>query len=447
MSGLERVRRAGPGTIIGALAMLALAGGGGPVAAQATPADPAAADDYRAARELLAAGRFGPAAEAFAEVRSDHPDSEYAADAYYWEAFALARRGERDDLRRAVELLEQQGRAHPNAATRADAEALRVRIEGALARRGDARAAAEVARQAQVPCGPGHETRLAALSALMSMNAEQALPILREVLRQRDECSAELRAQAVFLVAQKLTDESVDILLDLAHRNPDPDPEVRAQAVFWLHQVRRPEALDALESILLESEDRELQEQAIFGLSQWGDEPRALEVLRAYARRPDAPEGLRADAIFWLGQSGGQDAIDALIELYPGMESPEMRENTLFAIAQGGGPRARAWLLERVRDPAESMEMRKNALFWASQTGGVPASDLQALFDATDDPELRDQVVFVAGQRGNAEDVDLLMHIARNAEDPELRENAIFWLGQTDDPRVADFLVELLRGP
>src|SRR5690606_24190286 len=132
-------------------------------------------------------------------------------------------------------------------------------------------------------------------------------------------------------------------------------------------------------------------------------------------------EGLRADAIFWLGQSGGQDAIDALIELYPGMENPEMRENTLFAIAQGGGPRARAWLLERVRDPAESMEMRKNALFWASQTGGVPASDLQALLEATDDAELREQVVFVAGQRGNPEDVDLLMHIARNAEDPEIR--------------------------
>src|SRR5690606_7468771 len=117
------------------------------------------------------------------------------------------------------------------------------------------------------------------------------------------------------------------------------------------------------------------------------------------------------------------------------------------AIAQGGGPRARAWLLERVRDPAESMEMRKNALFWASQTGGVPASDLQALLEATDDAELREQVVFVAGQRGNPEDVDLLMHIARNAEDPEIRESAIFWLGQTDDPRVADFLLELLRGP
>ena len=38
--------------------------------------------------------------------------------------------------------------------------------------------------------------RSAALSALLTMDSERAVPILREVLQERDACSAELRRQA-----------------------------------------------------------------------------------------------------------------------------------------------------------------------------------------------------------------------------------------------------------
>ena len=401
---------------------------------------------YQQARGLLSEGRFGPAAETFAELRATRPTSGYVPDSFYWEAFALSRDGGRAELRRAVELLVEQGRQHPEAATRADADALRVRVEGELARRGDARAAAAVAQQAQVPCGPEQETRLAALSALMSMNADQAVPILQDVLRQRGECSAELRARAVFLIAQKLTDESVEILLDLAHRNPDPDPEVREQAVFWLHQVDTPEALAALEAILSESTNSDLQEQAVFAISRRSNDPRAMDVLRRYATRSDVPAELRSNAIFWIGQNASAGGVDYLIELYPSLETPELKENALFAISQNRSDASRAWLLERVRDRSESLEMRKNALFWAGQTGSVPTSDLRTLFQSFQDVEMREQVVFVAAQRGSPEDIEFLMEIARSAEDPELRQNAIFWLGQSDDPRVAEFLLTLIRG-
>ena len=401
---------------------------------------------YQQARDFLSRGRYEQAAAAFAELREIHPESGYVADSYYWEAFARSREGGQAEMRRAVTLLDQQAQMHAAAATRADAAALRVRIEGELASRGDARAAARVAQEAQVPCGPEQETRLAALSALMNMNAEQAIPILRDVLRQRDECSAELRARAVFLIAQRMSDESVDILLDLAHRNPDPDPEVRSQAVFWLHQVRSPEALAALETILEESDDPEIQEQAIFSISQRGGDARAMEILRSYATRTDVPTELRSNAIFWIGQNSSAGGADYLIDLYPRLNDPELKENALFALAQSGGERARAWLLERMRDPSESVEVRKNALFWAGQSGSVPTSDLQALFDSFQDAEMREQVIFVAAQRGSDADIDFLMAVAKEADDPELRQNAIFWLGQSDDPRVAEFLLSLLRG-
>ena len=401
---------------------------------------------YAEGREALNRRRYETAARRFAELRERHPRSGYVADSYYWQAFALFRAGGAGELRRASELLAVQAERHPGAGTRRDADALRVRIDAQLAQRGDAQAAQTIAQQAAGPCDEGQEVRLAALSALLNMNEEQAIPILQELLRSRDECSVELRRRAVFLVAQKMDDQSVEILLDLAHRNPDPDPEVREQAVFWLHQVQTPEALAALEAILMESEDRELQEQAIFAISQRTGDRRAIEALRGYARRVDIPANLRADAIFWISQNPGAGGADYLIELYPQLDDPELRERAIFGIAQSGGDRARAWLLGRVRDTAEPVEARKNALFWAGQIDGAIIGELDGLYGTLQDREMKEQLIFVASQDGSSDAVDFLMEVVREEDDPELRENAIFWLGQTDDPRVPEFLLSLVRG-
>lgn len=402
--------------------------------------DPAA-DMYRAAREALNARRYREAAEAFARMRSNHPRSGYVPDSYYYQAFALYRQGARESYQRAIELLAQQRQSHPDASTRSDARELQVRIEAALARRGDAEATVRIQERASDPCGDEQETRLAALSALLNMNAERAVPILQDVLRSRDECSVELRRRAVFLISQHMTDESVDILLDLAHRNPDPDREVREQAVFWLSQVQSEEALDALMSILRETDNEELQERAIFAISQHGGD-RAAAVLRDFAERDDAPRHLRENAIFWIGQSGGGQQY--LMDLYPSLQDPELKERAVFGIAQGGGAAARDWLAARATDRTESMEVRKNALFWAGQTGGIQAAELQGLYDSLADREMKEQVIFVAAQAGEAEAVDFLMDVARSEEDSELKQRAIFWLGQSDDDRVPEFLMSLI---
>ncbi|MEJ2203541.1 MAG: HEAT repeat domain-containing protein [Gemmatimonadota bacterium] len=402
----------------------------------------AAARAYAGAREALNARKYRQAIDEFRGLRERYPASPYVADSYYWEAFALYREGGQDSYRRALELLAVQEAQHPEADTRADAEELTVRVESLLARRGDAAAAAQIARRAQEdPCGEQDAVRAAALNALLNMNPERAMPILREVLQRRDECSVELRRRAVFLISQTMTGESVDLLLDLAHRNPDPDPEVREQAVFWLSQVQGDQALDALEAILQESAEPEMQERAIFAISQHGSD-RAAAILRGYAERADAPRELREQAILWLGQSG---QVDYLISLYGRMDDPELKEQLLFGIAQGGSEESRAWLVERAMDPSEPTETRKDALFWAEQMGGLGMDELDRLYRTLSDPELREQVIFVAGQSGEAGSVDFLMGVARDDEDPELREQAIFWLGQNDDPRVAEFLLSLIR--
>jgi len=401
-------------------------------------------DLYSRARTALQNDGYEEAAELFQRLRESHPESGYAGDSYYWQAFALFREGGRAHYRSALRLLETQAREHPEAGTRADADELRVRIEAQLARRGDADAAAAIAQQAADPCGEDQEVRMAALSALINMDPGRAVPILQEVLRSRDACSAELREQSVFLLAQHMNEGSVDILLDLAHRNPDPDPEVREQAVFWLSQVDSEEAVDALASILQETDDPEVAEKALFALAQQQDS-RAWELLQGYAERSEADPELRSNAIFWIGQSDREGAGLYLRRIYDSLEDPELKEQVVMSVAQSGGPEAKTWLLARARDTGEDPEIREQALFWLGETGALTVEEFRELFGAFTDSEMREQILFVAAQSDAEGAVDFLMEVARDTEDPEVQETAIFWLGQSDDPRVAEFLLEIIR--
>ena len=475
--------------------MLALSGGtGSPVTSarqQApTPQEPAASVEhgprapwlqgdpadsiYRAAREALDRRDYRRAADLFAQVPARYPRSGYAADAYYWRAFALYRVGGTPQLRLALQSLDTQRERHPRAATRGDAQALARRIQGELARQGDAVAAAQVAAAAEAavtpavavaptvaeapptppvpPAGPrgrdrcddeDDDTKLAALSALQQMDDERARPILQRVLARRDPSSVCLRRKAVFLIAQENASGAEDILLEAARS--DPDRDVREQAVFWLSQVGTDRAVGALDSILRTSNDPSLQEKAVFALSQHGS-GRALQALRGYAERPDLSIDMREKVIFWLGQSGGAENEAFLRSLYGRLEDTDLRNKVLFSLAQAGGPENIRFLLGVVRDVKQPADLRKQALFWAGQAD-APMADLAALYDAMPDRAMREQLVFVYSQRDDAAAVDKLLDVARNDPDRELRKKALFWLGQSNDPRAAKALQDIIERP
>ena len=128
-----------------------------------------------------------------------------------------------------------------------------------------------------------NDDRIAALNALMQMDADRAMPILKKVLERRDPCSAGLRRKAVFLVSQKRTAETANILMSVARS--DPNQEVREQAVFWLSQV--PGSTGLLEEILRGNADESIKEKALFSLSQQ-NEPRAQQALDAHGQRAHA---------------------------------------------------------------------------------------------------------------------------------------------------------------
>lgn len=411
---------------------------------------------YRLARETMSRGDYKRAAELFRRIPERYPASAYAGQAMYYEAFSLYRSGGDDELSAARDRLRQLSERYPKVA-KTDAATLLTRVCGELAKRGDESCAVDIGRKAEggsadnprpsqdqsCPSGDdANDDRIAALNALLQMDAERAMPILTKVLERRDACSAALRRKAVFLISQKRTDEAANILMTAARG--DPDPEVREQAVFWLSQV--PGSAGLLEQILRGDADENIKEKALFSLSQQS-EPRAQQFLRDFVSRDNESAALRERAIFWLGQRRSSENAEFLRNLYSRLGDQNLKEKILFSLSQQKAVGNDQWLVSIALNTKEDMELRKKALFWAGQTG-MPIPQLSELYDrmGAADTEMKEQIIFVLSQRQrDRAAVDKLFDIARNEKQPELRKKAIFWLGQSRDPRVQQFLLDLIN--
>jgi HEAT repeat protein len=404
---------------------------------------------YREARERLNRGDHRRAAELFGQIVSRYPNSTYAADALYWRAFALYRSGSEPELREALRALASQRSRYPKATTTADASALEVRIQGELARQGDAASAEEVSKRAaqRTTCADGDDegdVRTAALNALMQMDNERALPIIRRLLERRDECSVPLRRKAVFLLSQKPTAETESLMLAVIQR--DPSQHVREEAVFWMGQVRSERAAAALEDIALRSPDERLREKAVFALGEQNLE-RGQAVVRRIAESDDAPRRVREQAIFRLGQQRSTENAQFLRALFTrlgrtdGTES--VRKHVLFSLSQMKGAGNDRWLLGIAADASQSVEMRKHAL-WTAGQAGVAASEFIPMYDRASERPIREHLIWVLSQSNDRAAADKLIDIARRDRDPEMRKKAIFWLGQMHDPRIQQLLLDII---
>lgn len=409
--------------------------------AQADPADSL----YRLAREAMSRGDYKRAAEIFHRIPERYPQSAYAGQAIYYEAYSLYRAGGDDDLKTARSTLNKL-KDKDAKIWKADGATLLTRVCGELAKRGDESCTSEINRAAD-PQGRGcpseddeNDERIMALQALMNMDADRAMPILKKVLERRDACSEGLREKAVFLVSQKRTPETANILMNVARS--DPSSDVREKAVFWLSQV--PGSTGLLEEILKGNGDENIKEKALFALSQQRED-HAQQILRDFALRESEPEELRDKAIFWLGQNRSAENTQFLRTLYSRLSNQDLKEKVLFSLSQQRGAGNEQWLMSIALNSKEDVELRKKALFWAGQSG-VAISELAQLYDRMGEQEMKEQIIFTLSQRqSDRAAMDKLFDIAKTDKDPELRKKAIFWLGQSRDPRVQQFLMDLIN--
>jgi HEAT repeat protein len=410
---------------------------------------------FRVGRQLLNSNDYRKAANLFQQLVDRYPAAPKAEDALYWRAWALFRIGrdsrstaDLDDARATLDRYNKRYGKDAKLAT--DANDLYASIRAAQASLGNSQAYGEVVTNAgtlrqQRGCGSpaDEEMRMAALDGLLSMSSADAVPILKDVLKQRDECRAEMRKKAVFLLSQKRADDIAPTLLDVA-RN-DPSEDVRKDAIFWLSQTRSDLAVPMLDSIVFQSRDDDMRKQALFALSQQSRDERARTALKRAAEDERLTQDVREQAIFWLGQSNIVD-LDWFKQLFQKTRDPEIRNKITFAVSQHSSAEASTWLLNVAKDKTYDTDVRKQALFWLGQRRSTTMDMLQSVYDQSKgDDEMQEQVIFVVSQRSDPAAIDKLIEIAKNDPNVEMRKKALFWLGQKHDPRARQFLLDLIK--
>jgi HEAT repeat protein len=400
----------------------------------------------------LQRGDYRRAAEAFAAIGSRFPKSGYAAEALYWRAFALYRVGSTRELRQALESLRAQEKQFPDAYIAGDAQALRQRILGELASRGDTAAGRAVTAEAQriaaeqsagvdTACGdPDNDVKIAALNALAQMDSNRARTTLAHVLQRRDRGSVCLRRTAVLVLGQQLPAGAEGMLLDAA-RN-DPDLEVRRQAVLWLSQFNTQQSVVALDSVI-RGGSPEVTEYAVLTLSQL-DTPEAQASLRVYAARSDLPAETRAQVIGWLLERPSEENAAFLRQLYGRLKDADLRRAIVESMAQTVNPANASWLVGVVEDTTQSVELRSRALEAAVECG-APVDALAPLYSPKLDRQLRTQLIGVYTQHEEPVVLDRIAEAAKHDPDPQLRNTALAYLTASRNPAAAKALQEIVE--
>jgi len=326
---------------------------------------------YRLGRQAVTDNDYRRASTLFKQVVDQYPESKSVGEALYWNGWALYHLGvdrrRKADLDEALASIDRQRKTYPMAAS-ADDDLL-TRIRSAQASLGDSRAAGDIADEAKKLQQPGKcsgaddEMRMAALQGLMSMNPSDALPIVKQVLAQRDPCRVQLRKTAVYMMGSRKGDDVVTTLLDVA-RN-DPSPEVQSDAIYYLGTTHSDRATAALDSILFTGHDTELRNKAVYALSQVKTE-RAGAALRRAAQDEKLPEEVRGQATYLLGDTGLAD-LDFFRALYKSTKSQNVHSQIIQAIVRLKSPQATQWLVDMAKDKNLDAESRNNAIYWVGQ--------------------------------------------------------------------------------
>jgi len=133
--------------------------------------------------------------------------------------------------------------------------------------------------------------------------------------------SREVKKQIIFAAsinnnddsgARRSDDAGVNFLIKVAEG--DSDRELRKQALFWLGQRAGKRSLEVLGNVVEKSDDdTEVQKQAVFAISQRPKDEAVPLLIKIARTHPKA--AVRKQAMFWLGQTGDERALEFFKEI------------------------------------------------------------------------------------------------------------------------------------
>ena len=399
---------------------------------------------YRNARELFNRGEWGQAAQAFRSLPTRFPNSVYAPEAAYYQAFSLFRIGGTTELKEALNVLEASRTKYPNSRSRTEATNLTTRIQGVLASRGDKEAAAALARTANdqaVTCDREEQAVQAeAMNALSRSDQGNLNELITRVLARKDECAIPLRRTAVFLVGNRRDAQAITILAGVA-RN-DPSVDVKVEAISVIGRLPNEEGVPVLEE-LAKNDDERVQRAAVRALVRHPS-ARARISVRTLIESDNVSERVRSEALSAFDSDRATaDDVAWLRALYAKSTTPTMKARTLSAIVRVGGPEVDQWLATIARDETQPSEIRSTAMRRIGDSMSI--ADLGKLYDGATQQRFRSEIINVLGKRKEDAATEKLIDIVKNGTDPQLRNSAIRAITNKNDPKATQLLLDIIN--
>jgi HEAT repeat protein len=149
-----------------------------------------------------------------------------------------------------------------------------------------------------------NEVRESAIFWLGNIKDKGSLNYLKEIYNKSGDYK--IKKKVIFSIQLSDSEESVEELIKIA-KNED-SREVRKSAIFWLGQKASEKSISALKDVVEGSkEDDEVKKSAVFALSQLPKDQAILALIEIANTNKSA--AVRKNAIFWLGQTGDERAL------------------------------------------------------------------------------------------------------------------------------------------
>ncbi|HEY2961556.1 MAG TPA: HEAT repeat domain-containing protein [Pyrinomonadaceae bacterium] len=222
--------------------------------------------------------------------------------------------------------------------------------------------------------------------------------------------TVETRSLAIFLLREPAANQ----ITRMEIYNLERKREYSGYPVYWMGRASNEESLNYLRALAAATPLDILSERAVLGIALH-DDARISGMLRTFVTNSPNPR-TRSSAVYWLGQTGGEQAF----------------------------------LASLVRNDSEEKQLRRMAAhaIGESHDRGAVAT-LKALYDEVKDPEIRRAVISAAGYAplGNSEEVQpafaFLTGITKNEADWEARRAAVRALGRFQREDAAEELIKI----
>ncbi len=203
------------------------------------------------------------------------------------------------------------------------------------------------------------------------------------------------------------------------------------------------QAIPRLRDILKpDSKARKQQQQTAIALLGQKGGAEAIDLLIEVTRQHPEKD-LRRSALLWLGMSGDDRGFDFLQTIITKNEDKDLLQGALVALGQSRNPKARPLLYEIARSAASSEARQAAILQLGMRSDEAAVDELLRLYDGEANFEIKNQILLAFSLNGNARGQAKLQEIARTDANAELRKTAIFWVAQRGGESSVTMLTQL----